>query len=70
MSCSPSKFSQCFADVETQIMAILYPTLQIVMVVRGGGGKHTWDVTYAEYYMFNKVRSFFLPSDKIFTEFI
>ncbi|KAH0164812.1 hypothetical protein KCU67_g4982, partial [Aureobasidium melanogenum] len=37
------------------IMAILYPTLQIVMVVRGGGGKHTWDVTYAEYYTFNKL---------------
>ncbi|KAG9858161.1 hypothetical protein KCU68_g806, partial [Aureobasidium melanogenum] len=37
------------------IMAILYPTLQIVMVVRGGGGKHTWDVAYAEYYTFNKL---------------
>lgn len=37
-------------------MAILYPTLQIAMVANGGGGKHTWDVTYAEYYTFNKVR--------------
>lgn len=38
-------------------MAMLYPILQIAMVVHGGGGKHTWDVTYAEYYTFNKVRS-------------
>ncbi|KAI5243437.1 hypothetical protein E4T43_04126 [Aureobasidium subglaciale] len=37
------------------IMAILYPILQIAMVTRGGGGKHTWDVTYAEYYIFNKL---------------
>jgi hypothetical protein len=37
-------------------MATLYPILQIAMVVHGGGGKHTWDVTYAEYYTFNKVR--------------
>ncbi|KAI5198180.1 hypothetical protein E4T39_06935 [Aureobasidium subglaciale] len=37
------------------IMAILYPILQIVMVTRGGGGRHTWDVTYAEYYTFNKL---------------
>jgi hypothetical protein len=44
------------ADVRVQIMAILYPILQIAMVVHGGGGKHTWDVTYAEYYLFNKVR--------------
>lgn len=27
------------------------------MVLCGGGGKHTWDVTYAEYYTFNKVRN-------------
>ncbi|KAI4745854.1 hypothetical protein E4T50_03817 [Aureobasidium sp. EXF-12298] len=27
----------------------------IAMVVHGGGGKHTWDVTYAEYYIFNKL---------------
>jgi hypothetical protein len=38
-------------------MATLYPILQIAMVVHGGGGKHTWNVTYAEYYTFNKVRS-------------
>ncbi|KAI4819800.1 hypothetical protein E4T44_10407 [Aureobasidium sp. EXF-8845] len=25
------------------------------MVVHGGGGKHTWNVTYAEYYTFNKL---------------
>lgn len=25
------------------------------MVTQGGGGKHTWDVTYAEYVIFNKV---------------
>ncbi|THZ80272.1 hypothetical protein D6C84_07554 [Aureobasidium pullulans] len=37
------------------IMAILYPALQIAMVTHGGGGKHTWDVTYAEYYIFNKL---------------
>lgn len=43
------------ADVRLQIMAILYPALQIAMVTHGGGGKHTWDVTYAEYYIFNKV---------------
>lgn len=43
-------------NVTAQIMAILYPALQIAMVVSGGGGKHTWDVTYAEYYTFNKVR--------------
>jgi hypothetical protein len=46
-----------FANVQAQIMATLYPILQIAMVVHGGGGKHTWDVTYAEYYTFNKVRS-------------
>ena len=34
---------------------MIYPILQIAMVVHGGGGKHTWDVTYAEYYVFNKV---------------
>ncbi|KAF2087649.1 hypothetical protein K490DRAFT_73584 [Saccharata proteae CBS 121410] len=34
-------------------MAIAYPTIQIVMVTCGGGGKHTWDVTYAEYNIFN-----------------
>ncbi|THV78795.1 hypothetical protein D6D29_07394 [Aureobasidium pullulans] len=27
----------------------------IAMVTHGGGGKHTWDVTYAEYYIFNKL---------------
>lgn len=43
------------ADARLQIMAILYPALQIAMVTHGGGGKHTWDVTYAEYYIFNKV---------------
>ncbi|KAH0293785.1 hypothetical protein M436DRAFT_71545 [Aureobasidium namibiae CBS 147.97] len=37
------------------IMAMLYPILQIAMVAHGGGGKHTWDVTYAEYYIFNKL---------------
>ncbi|CAD0100069.1 unnamed protein product [Aureobasidium mustum] len=37
------------------VMAILYPTLQIAMIVLGGGGKHAWDVTYAEYYTFNKL---------------
>jgi hypothetical protein len=45
------------ADVQAQIMAMLYPILQIAMVVHGGAGKHTWDVTYAEYYIFNKVRN-------------
>jgi len=45
------------ADVQAQIMAMLYPILQIAMVAHGGGGKHTWDVTYAEYYVFNKVCS-------------
>ncbi|KAF2145321.1 uncharacterized protein K452DRAFT_220412 [Aplosporella prunicola CBS 121167] len=35
------------------IMAIAYPALQIAMVVYGGGGKHTWDVTYEEYNIFN-----------------
>ncbi|KAI4717428.1 hypothetical protein E4T48_06380 [Aureobasidium sp. EXF-10727] len=41
--------------IPAAIMAMLYPILQIAMVVRGGGGKHTWDVTYAEYYTFNKL---------------
>ncbi|KKY13323.1 putative integral membrane protein [Diplodia seriata] len=35
------------------IMAIAYPAIQIAMVVHGGGGKHSWDVTYAEYNDFN-----------------
>ncbi|OJD40604.1 uncharacterized protein BKCO1_1000445 [Diplodia corticola] len=35
------------------IMAIAYPIIQIAMVEYGGGGKHSWDVTYAEYNDFN-----------------
>ncbi|GME62570.1 hypothetical protein GTA08_BOTSDO13540 [Neofusicoccum parvum] len=35
------------------LMAITYPALQIAMVTHGGGGKHTWDVTYEEYNTFN-----------------
>lgn len=36
-------------------MAIAYPGLQIAMIRHGGGGKHAWDVTYAEYNIFNWV---------------
>lgn len=36
-------------------LAMMYPILQIVMVTHGGGGKHVWDVTYAEYNLFNSV---------------
>lgn len=39
-----------------QIMAIAYPAIQIAMVTHGGGGQHTWDVTYEEYNVFNWVR--------------
>ncbi|KAK0609383.1 hypothetical protein DIS24_g12324 [Lasiodiplodia hormozganensis] len=35
------------------IMAIAYPAIQIAMVTHGGGGQHTWDVTYEEYNVFN-----------------
>ncbi|KAF4310885.1 hypothetical protein GTA08_BOTSDO13540 [Botryosphaeria dothidea] len=35
------------------IMAITYPALQIAMVIDGGGGRHIWDVTYAQYNLFN-----------------
>lgn len=45
-----------------QIMAIAYPAIQIAMVTHGGGGQHTWDVTYEEYNVFNWVRLHLSPN--------
>lgn len=45
-----------FTNEHLQIMAITYPALQIAMVIDGGGGRHIWDVTYAQYNLFNWVR--------------
>ncbi|KKY29964.1 putative integral membrane protein [Diaporthe ampelina] len=33
-------------------MAITYPIYQIIMITRGGGGLHTWDVTYTQFEVF------------------
>ena len=34
-------------------VTVVYPILQICMVVYGGGGKHMCDVTYHEYYIYH-----------------
>ncbi|KAG8162583.1 hypothetical protein KVR01_008348 [Diaporthe batatas] len=33
-------------------MAVTYPVYQIVMIKNGGGGLHTWDVTYSQFETF------------------
>lgn len=52
----PLRIESTAANRPLQLMAITYPALQIAMVTHGGGGKHTWDVTYEEYNTFNWVR--------------
>lgn len=42
-------------DILWQLLAVAYPVLQIAIVKYGGGGKHMYDVTYHEFYMFNWV---------------
>lgn len=36
-------------------MALVYPAVQIAMVVYGGAGKHIYDVSYSEYYNYKWV---------------
>jgi hypothetical protein len=36
-------------------MALVYPAVQIAMVVYGGAGKHIYDVSYGEYYIYKWV---------------
>lgn len=36
-------------------LAVAYPALQMAMVIYGGAGKHIYDVSYAEYYMYTWV---------------
>lgn len=35
-----------------QTLAVVYTIFQIIRVVQGGAGKHSWEVTYAEYEMY------------------
>jgi hypothetical protein len=38
-----------------QILAIGYTAIQIALAKYGGGGKHIYDVTYHEFYIFKMV---------------
>ncbi|KXJ91670.1 hypothetical protein Micbo1qcDRAFT_194737 [Microdochium bolleyi] len=41
-----------WAILVAALACLLYPIFQIIMVVKGGGGTHTWDVTYTQYRTF------------------
>lgn len=43
--------------VPGMLMAIAYPALQMAMVLGGGAGKHIYDVSYSEYYVYKWVCS-------------
>ena len=45
-----------------QALAIAWPALQIAMVQYGGAGKHLYDVTYHEFYMFKWVQNPFMSA--------
>lgn len=38
--------------IAPQCVAIVYPILHIIAAVRGGGGRHIWEVTYVQYASF------------------
>ena len=44
-----------WAILIAQLGVVAYFTMQVVISVQGGAGKHSWDITYSEYNVFHSV---------------